>query len=93
MGRVSFTNLERQLRLQSEEAKGEAPQEPVAPPQPPPRRVQAQPQARTKLAPEAAQQGVRARQVDGTFKADNPSTPDVDEAWKVKPAPRKTEKS
>ena len=29
---------------------------------------------------------VRARNDDGTLRADDPSTPDVNEAWKTKPA-------
>ena len=29
---------------------------------------------------------VRARNKNGTLKADDPSTPDVNEAWKTKPA-------
>ena len=32
---------------------------------------------------------VRARNEDGTLKADDPSTPDVEEAWEEKPAPKK----
>jgi len=32
---------------------------------------------------------VRARNEDGTLKADDPSTPDVNEAWEEKPAPKK----
>ena len=32
---------------------------------------------------------VRARNDDGTLKADDPSTPDVNEAWEEKPAPKK----
>jgi hypothetical protein len=41
-------------------------------------------------------QKVRARNSDGTLKADDPSTPDVNEAWEEKPvkkaAPKKTAK-
>ena len=38
--------------------------------------------------------GVRARNKDGTLKADDPSTPDVNEAWEggKAPAKRKTSK-
>lgn len=32
---------------------------------------------------------VRARKTDGTLKADNPSTPDVNEAWKEAPVAKK----
>jgi len=32
---------------------------------------------------------VRARNVDGTLKADDPSTPDVNEAWEEKPVKKK----
>ena len=32
---------------------------------------------------------VRARNEDGTLKADDPSTPDVNEAWEEKPAAKK----
>ena len=32
---------------------------------------------------------VRARNDDGTLKADDPSTPDVDEAWETKPAKKR----
>ena len=32
---------------------------------------------------------VRARNSDGTLKADDPSTPDVNEAWEEKPAKKK----
>ena len=32
---------------------------------------------------------VRARNEDGTLKGDDPSTPDVNEAWETKPAPKK----
>ena len=32
---------------------------------------------------------VRARNEDGTLKADDPSTPDVNEAWEEKPAKKK----
>ena len=32
---------------------------------------------------------VRARNTDGTLKADDPSTPDVNEAWEDKPATKK----
>ena len=32
---------------------------------------------------------VRARNEDGTLKADDLSTPDVNEAWEEKPAPKK----
>lgn len=32
---------------------------------------------------------VRARNADGTLKADNPSTPDVNEAWEEKPVKKK----
>ena len=28
---------------------------------------------------------IRARNEDGTFRADDPATPDVDEAWAVEP--------
>jgi len=31
----------------------------------------------------------RAREADGTFKADNPSTPNVNEAWKSGKSPKK----
>ena len=31
----------------------------------------------------------RGRQNDGTFKADNPSTPNVNEAWKTGKSPKK----
>ena len=37
----------------------------------------------------AATKRVRARNDDGTLKADDPSTPDVNEAWEEKPAPKK----
>jgi hypothetical protein len=32
---------------------------------------------------------VRARNTDGTLKADDPSTPDVNEAWEAKPVKSK----
>ena len=32
---------------------------------------------------------VRARNLDGTLKADDPSTPDVNEAWEEKPVAKK----
>ena len=32
---------------------------------------------------------VRARKEDGTLKADNPATPDVNEAWEEKPAKKR----
>jgi hypothetical protein len=32
---------------------------------------------------------VRARNKNGTLKADDPSTPNVNEAWKTKPAKKK----
>lgn len=32
---------------------------------------------------------VRARKEDGTLKADDPSTPDVNEAWEDKPTTKK----
>jgi len=32
---------------------------------------------------------VRARNADGTLKGDDPSTPDVNEAWETKPAATK----
>ena len=32
---------------------------------------------------------VRARNYDGTLKADDPSTPDVNEAWEEKPVKKK----
>jgi hypothetical protein len=32
---------------------------------------------------------VRARNTDGTLKADDPSTPDVNEAWEEKPVKKK----
>jgi hypothetical protein len=32
---------------------------------------------------------VRARNDDGTLKADDPSTPDVNEAWETKPAKKR----
>ena len=32
---------------------------------------------------------VRARNEDGTLKADDPSTPDVNEAWEEKPVKKK----
>jgi len=32
---------------------------------------------------------VRARNKDGTLKADDPSTPDVNEAWEEKPVKKK----
>ena len=32
---------------------------------------------------------VRARNSDGTLKADDPSTPDVNEAWEEKPVKKK----
>lgn len=32
---------------------------------------------------------VRARNADGTLKADDPSTPDVNEAWEEKPVKKK----
>ena len=32
---------------------------------------------------------VRARNEDGTLKADDPSTPDVNEAWEEKPVAKK----
>ena len=32
---------------------------------------------------------VRARNDDGTLKADDPSTPDVNEAWETKPATKR----
>jgi len=32
---------------------------------------------------------VRARNTDGTLKADDPSTPNVNEAWEDKPATKK----
>ena len=32
---------------------------------------------------------VRARNSDGTLKADDPSTPDVNEAWEEKPVAKK----
>ena len=32
---------------------------------------------------------VRARNPDGTLKADDPSTPDVNEAWEEKPVKKK----
>lgn len=40
-------------------------------------------------------QPVRAKNEDGTFKADDPSTPDVDEAWEVagKPVKKTTKKT
>ena len=37
----------------------------------------------------AATKRVRARNDDGTLKADDPSTPDVNEAWEEKPAKKK----
>ena len=36
---------------------------------------------------------VRARKADGTLKADDPSTPDVNEAWEGGKAPNKDAKS
>ena len=33
---------------------------------------------------------VRARNTDGTLKADDPSTPDVNEAWEAKPVKSKS---
>ena len=33
---------------------------------------------------------VRARNLDGTLKADDSSTPDVNEAWEVKPVKKKS---
>ena len=33
---------------------------------------------------------VRARNTDGTLKADDPSTPDVNEAWKKAPVAKKS---
>lgn len=37
----------------------------------------------------AATKRVRARNDDGTLKADDPSTPDVNEAWEEKPVKKK----
>ena len=37
----------------------------------------------------AATQRVRARNDDGTLKADDPSTPDVNEAWEDKPVKKR----
>ena len=37
----------------------------------------------------AASKRVRARNDDGTLKADDPSTPDVNEAWEEKPVKKK----
>lgn len=36
---------------------------------------------------------VRARNLDGTLKADDPSTPDVNEAWEEKPVAKKRDPS
>ena len=36
---------------------------------------------------------VRARNDDGTLKADDPSTPDVNEAWGTKPAKKRSRPS
>lgn len=36
--------------------------------------------------------GVRARNEDGTLKADDPSTPDVNEAWEKPPAKKTTKR-
>ena len=36
---------------------------------------------------------VRARNDDGTLKADDPSTPDVNEAWETKPAKKRSRPS
>ena len=36
---------------------------------------------------------VRARKSDGTLKADDPSTPDINEAWVGGKAPKKSAKS
>jgi hypothetical protein len=33
---------------------------------------------------------IRARNLDGTLKADDPSTPDVNEAWEKKPVKKKS---
>jgi hypothetical protein len=33
---------------------------------------------------------IRARNSDGTLKADDPSTPDVNEAWEEKPVKKKS---
>lgn len=35
---------------------------------------------------------VRARNANGTLKADDPSTPDVNEAWEEKAVPKKASK-
>jgi len=37
--------------------------------------------------------GVRARNEDGTLKADDPSTPDVNEAWEKAPAKKPAKKA
>jgi len=46
------------------------------------------------LAPDGtplkATKKVRARNKDGTLKADDPSTPDVNEAWEEKPVKKKS---
>ena len=34
----------------------------------------------------------RGRESDGTFKADDPDTPEVNEAWKIGKSPKKTKK-
>lgn len=31
----------------------------------------------------------RAREPNGTFRADDPATPEVNEAWEAKPAPKR----
>lgn len=36
---------------------------------------------------------VRARNLDGTLKADDPSTPDVNEAWEEKSVAKKRDRS
>ena len=47
-----------------------------------------------KLTAMKPRKGVRARKADGTLKADDPSTPDINEAWEGGKAPvkRKTPK-
>jgi len=46
-----------------------------------------------KLTAMKPRKAVRARKADGTLKADDPSTPDINEAWVGGKAPKKSVKS
>ncbi len=46
-----------------------------------------------KLTAMKPRKAVRARKADGTLKADDPSTPDVNEAWEGGKAPNKSTES